>query len=68
MCYANVEAWMGYRTGFVSISAYAFSAATFAPPTMSIGMQITLDDLDMYFAMLRRIADEVVVEPMLQTR
>lgn len=62
-CYARTEDAMVYDTGHVSISAQAFSWATFGPPATSLWTQITVADLDRYFALLRQIADAVVVAP-----
>ena len=63
LCYARTERGMGYDTGNVSIYAQAFSTATFGPPPNRLYSQITVADLDHYFAFLRRIADAVVVAP-----
>ena len=67
-CYAAVEGWMVYDTGLTSLVAEAFMSATFGPPPDSLTTQITVADLDRYFAFLRRIAEAVVVAPASQAR
>ena len=64
-CYARTERGMAYHSGYVSVYALAFSNATFKTPPADSGMtQITVADLDRYFAFVRQIAAAVVVAPM----
>lgn len=66
-CYAAVARSMVYYTGSLEILAQAFSTATFAPPPTPLWTQITVADLNRYFAFLRRIAAAVVVAPTVST-
>ncbi len=60
-CYAGTGQWMSYRTDNVAVNAGAFYNATFVTPPRRTWYQITVADLDSYFALLRRIADAVVI-------
>ncbi len=62
-CYAHTERGMAYDTGHVRVYALAFSAATFGLPADSLMTQITMADLDRYFAFMRQVAAAVVVAP-----
>ena len=67
LCYAHTGWEMTYNTGNVRIYSQAFMAATFGLPQTQLTTQITVADLDRYFAYVRRIADEVIVPPMTPT-
>ena len=61
-CYASANDWISYRTDNVSLSAQVFYNATFVIPPHGTWYQITVADLDSYFALLRRVADVVVIQ------
>ena len=60
LCYAHTGREMTYDTSNVRMYSDAFMAATFGPPQHAGMTQITLSDLDRYFAFMRQVADAVV--------
>ncbi len=60
-CYATIKRWITYSTGNLVIESTAFSSSTFASPPSRLWNQVTIAELDSYFALLRRVANAVVI-------
>jgi len=61
-CYASVGWGSAYTTDHVTIYTQSLMDTTFGTSTDVLWKQITIADIDAYFAFLRRIADLVVVK------